>query len=78
MTKSTADLDSTNLGTIITIQPRTARGRQWMFSNVPDSRARMNRSVDCEHRAGVDILTGALADGLTLRDTTTGRQAVRS
>lgn len=70
-----ADLESCNYGTIIAIHPRTERGRRWMYAHVPDSRRMPSRAVECEHRYGVDILQGAIADGLTLRDTSTGRTA---
>ena len=72
---TTADILTTNHGTMISIAPKTAKGRQWMYSNVPDSRARMNRSVDCDHHCGIDILEGALAAGLRLQDSQTGRLA---
>lgn len=70
-----ADIESTNHGTIITIQPASTRGRSWMRKHVPES---FGRRVECDHRFGVDILIGAIADGLTLRDTTSGRMARQS
>ena len=68
----TPDLVSTNHGTIITITAETRRGRQWLARHVEGGKA---GSVQCEHRSGIDILYGALADGLQLQDTTTGRTA---
>jgi len=68
-----ADLLTTNHGSIITIQPNSSKGKQWMSAHVPDSRRWPSRTVDCDHRCGIDILLGAIAAGLHLRDTTTGR-----
>jgi hypothetical protein len=67
-----ADLVSTNSGSIISIAADTHRGRVWMARYVAGGRA---GSVDCDHRYGVDILQGAIADGLTLRDAATGQIA---
>lgn len=72
-----SDIRTTNLGTIISIRPVTAKGRQWLYANVPDSRRTMSRAVDCEARCGVDILEAMLDAGLTLEDAQSGRQAVR-
>lgn len=69
------DLLTTNHGTIIWIGPLTARGRSWMYRHVPESHRAINRAVNAEHRYGIDILTAAIADGLTLQDNTTKRTA---
>ena len=62
------DLDTTNLGTIITIVGRSSRGKTWMRRNIEGRYIH----VDCDHRMGIDILFGACQAGLTLRDTRTG------
>jgi hypothetical protein len=64
-----ADLYSTNFGSIIRVQPVSARGRQWWRDHVSADTA----ATDCDHRCGIDLLVGALADGLTVRDTTSGQ-----
>lgn len=70
------DLLSTDHGSIISISVNSRRGRNWVRAHVADGEAiEIDGSVYAEHRYGVDILTGALGDGLTLQDTTTGRIA---
>jgi hypothetical protein len=66
------DILSTNHGTIITIMARTRRGSSWIRRHVPDA---IRGRADCDHRCGIDILEAALAHGLTLQDTRTGRLA---
>jgi hypothetical protein len=66
------DIVTTNHGSIITILARTRRGSIWIRRHVPDA---IRGRADCDHRCGIDILEAALADGLTLQDTRTGRLA---
>jgi len=74
---SVADLESTNLGTIITITALTDRGRRWLHQHVQGGRVvgGSTSPLDCDHRYGIDILHAALAAGLRLRDTGTGQLA---
>ena len=70
-----ADLLTTNCGSIISIEAATRRGKRWLADNVPDSHY---GTADCDHRCGIDILLGAIRDGLVLEDTETGRTANRA
>lgn len=69
-----ADLISTNYETIIAIGGNTRRGRQWLRAHVPDARNCCDM-VCAEHRYALDILQRAIAAGLRLQDSATGRRA---
>lgn len=68
-----ADIISTNYGTILAIAGNTKRGRQWLRAHVDGAR-NCNDCVSAEHRYGIDILQGAIAAGLQLQDSATGRR----
>lgn len=68
-----SDIVATNLGTIITLEGVSNRGRLWLKSNVQNEPLGLN--VIAEHRYGIDIIVGAKADGLRVRDSRTGRFA---
>lgn len=73
-----ADIQSTNHGSLITIEPLTQRGTEWIAENVDSVEAMNGDAFHAEYRMALDILEGALSAGLTLRDATTNRTAVRS
>lgn len=72
-----ADIQSTNHGSLITIEPLTKRGTEWIAENVDSVEAMNGEVFHAEYRMALDILEGALRDGLMLKDATTNRTAVR-
>jgi hypothetical protein len=71
------DILTTNHGSIIKINADSAKGRRWMLRHIPDARASVTFGAYtwAEHRYGVDIICGAVAAGLRVRDAASGRLA---
>lgn len=63
-----ADILVESLGTIITANPRTKRGKRWMRRACGWCAG----SLDFEHRCGVDMIVGALTDRLSVQDVRSG------
>lgn len=70
-----ADIESTNLGSIIILEWLSPKGRKWLASHVGDPLAQAGEPIYCDHRCGMEILYGAVAAGLRLRDGQSGRIA---
>lgn len=69
------DLETSNESTIVIVEPVSARGRRWISRNVHEQN--VPGAIICESRYGLEIMRAALDDGLTLRDSATGRLARR-
>ena len=66
-----ADIVTTFTGSIIMFAGTTAHGRRWLTRNIGHERM-------AEHRFGVDIIHGAINDGLRVQDAASGRIAERA
>jgi hypothetical protein len=67
-----ADILTRNAGSVITLTGLSNAGREWLMEHVSPEEI-----IYCDHREGIDILEGALDDGLTLEDASTGALASR-
>ena len=72
------DIATTNHGTIIRLVPKSRRGVRWLNTHVAAQMLARDGYVAAEHRYGIDIIEGALAAGLRVRDVATGRFANRA
>jgi len=73
--KPAADILSTYNGSIITLQPLSDAGREWIAENVDTVEAMNGEVFHCEYRMALDILDGAIAAGMRCMDSTSGRIA---
>ena len=71
MTTPQADIVTSFYGSIVTFDPQTAKGRRWLTRNIGHERM-------AEHRYGIDIIHGAINDGLRVQDAQSGRIAERA
>lgn len=71
-----ADIFTTWTPSICCISANTARGYKWLTDNLVTEEALAGRSAAVDHRCIADIILGAVADGLIVQDTETGRTAV--
>lgn len=69
------DILTANLGSLVTLEGRTSRGRTWLRTHVNDCHIAIVGGCVCDPRCAVDIMRGAIADGLTLKDANSGRIA---
>lgn len=60
----TADLEFTNHGTIITVEPLTEAGKAWIADNIPSDAQKWQGAICMEPRYAWDIYRGALNDGI--------------
>ena len=67
------DIVASNLGSMITLDAGSRRGRAWLFRHVNTDIE--TGAIYCDHRYGIDILQAAQSAGLRLRDAATGRTA---
>lgn len=69
-----ADIITIWLPSFCIVQPATPEGEDWLADNVPS----LGLEGAVEHRYLADIVCGALDDGLTIQDSTTGNFAERN
>lgn len=74
MKRTRPDIETTLQSSFLFATPLTARGTRWMRC-VGEPLRLLGVSVIYDHRMGIDMLRGALAAGLVLRDMDTGRIA---
>jgi hypothetical protein len=60
------DLRFLDRGSIWLIRPLSPRGEEWFSEHLPDDAQRFGGAVACEHRYVLDIINGAVADGLSV------------
>ena len=66
-TEAGPDFIVENHGTIFLFQPLTPAANSWIEQNLPPGRTMFGGAVVVEHRYIVDIVRGAIADGLEVR-----------
>lgn len=54
-------------GTIVTLEPRSKRAREWIEENLDKDRQTWGEVVAIGHRYALPILEGLTNDGLTVR-----------
>lgn len=59
------DFEVQNHGTIYLLRPQTDAANEWVESNIPDDAQRLG-GIAVEHRLIRGIVTGIIADGLTV------------
>lgn len=75
MRPDTVDFLSTNYGSIVTLAAITQDALDWVDQNIDAECTPHIATVDIDARYFLDIACGILRDGLTLKDTSTGRLA---
>ena len=63
----TPDFLVENHGTIFLLQPLTPAANLWIEQNLPQDHMTFAGAVVIEHRFILDVVRGAIADGLVLR-----------
>lgn len=69
-TTQRADIVTTFSGSIILFAGTTPQGKRWLTRSIGHERC-------AEHRYGIDIIQGAINDGLRVQDAQSGRIAER-
>lgn len=54
-------------GTVYLVHPVSQRGTRWIAEHIPYDALRLGDAVVVEHRFVLDVVRGAVADGLRVR-----------
>ena len=67
MTKRKPDLLVHGGGSLYMLRPVSRRGSRWIADNIADDATRFGGAVAVEHRFILDVVRGAVSDGLRVR-----------